>query len=175
VHIHKRLFFSGMSGGRRVCMDVVRQYFAAGRQQRLDDSVNVQGGAQVERMAAARGRASGGYVGLRQSRNWAVESDLVIVLVLGQDRHLVQYSASQGAVCGTLTKPFLIAGANKATELAELASAQPGDPDRLDLGLIAMSETVTTLHLYAGRKDALELRGRPTMQRALPIFGMAAV
>ena len=50
-----------------------------------------------------------------------------------------------------------------------------GDLDRLDLGLIAMSETVTTLHLYAGRKDALELRGRPTMQRALPIFGTAAV
>ena len=31
-----------------------------------------------------------------QSRNWAVESDLVIVLALGQDRHLVQEAARLG-------------------------------------------------------------------------------
>jgi hypothetical protein len=67
VPVHKRLFFSGIRGGRRVCVDVVRWYFAAGWQQRLDDSVSVQRRAcRAERMAAVRGRASGGYGGLRR-------------------------------------------------------------------------------------------------------------
>src|SRR5512133_3818407 len=67
VPVHKRLFFSGIRAAGGFVWVSCGGIFAAGWQQRLDDSVSVQRRAcRAERMAAVRGRASGGYGGLRR-------------------------------------------------------------------------------------------------------------
>src|SRR5258707_14593907 len=94
--------------------------------------------------------------GLIQSRNWVVESDLVTVLALGEDRHLVQVVGEPRGGLRNIDEVILGSRATRRPSSLILASAQPGDPDRLDLGLIAMSETERSFIplRYSRRKDA---------------------
>ena len=44
---------------------------------------------------------------LNQSRNWAVEFDLIVVLALGEDRHLVEVFGEPGCGFGDMDKAVL--------------------------------------------------------------------